>query len=216
MITSRLSSPIAHGKISQLIREDSAPAGSWQCYFTIESDTVLLSLFVETLSAGSVTVTAWTQTEEGREVPIIAFPVLTGPTTELLLRKAPIALNAVRVEVTTTGTATFELRARAIATGEASVRIEAARSWSVNQITVPAAPTNLIPAALEDRSGLLIKNYLGNAVLFIAENAAKLIAGEGYPLGPGESVGMDVGAGQEVYGESSGAALDVRIVEAGG
>lgn len=215
MINNLIANPLSSGKIATLVRVDSAPPNIWESFLTIESDSVLVSVFVSSLAAGSLNVEVLTETESGREVQIIQFPEITGPTSELLLRKAAISLSSVRVRAVTTGTCTFEIRARAIAAGSASVKIESATSWSVTQTSVTTTPAGLLGVSLNDRSGILVKNYQGGGVLFIAESLAKIGSGDSYPLQTGESLAMDLAAGQDVYAVASSGSIDVRIIEAG-
>lgn len=208
--------PLSLGKTLLLFKEANAPADTWDTYLQIESDSILVSVFVDSITSGDLEVTVYTLTEEGKEVPIISFPTLSVPTVELLLRKAAISLSNVRVRAVTSGVSSFEVRARAVNAGTSSVKIEGATIWSVDKIAVGGTPVDLFGTSFVDRSGLLIKNYQGGGTLFLAESAQKLIDSKGYPLGSGESLAMDLAAGQAVFGESDGPTLDVRLAEAGG
>lgn len=209
--------PLQPGKVTTLLRESGAAAGTRTVIFTLDSDSVLISLFVESIGAGTLKVDVYTQTEDGRDIKIIDFPSISGPTADLILKKPAVAMGVIRVVVVTTATATFEVRAKGLSAGETSVRILGANDWQVSQITITTAASILIAAALTDRSGLVIKNYsaAGGPTLFLAESLANATSVVGYPIGPGESLGMDLAAGESVYGVASSGTIDVRLAEAG-
>jgi hypothetical protein len=187
----------------------------WEVTFSLDADTVLLSLFVSSLSSGSLSIVAYTFTEEGKETSIISFPPITGPTSELLLRKAAATMSNIRVLVTATGPAVFDLRARGLSSGETSVKILGAAEVTTSQLTVGLTPTALLPATLTDRLGVVIRNWSSTDTLFVAESVPKTTTSLGYPLAPGESMGIDLQAGQTLFGVANPSSVDVRIMQAG-
>lgn len=208
-------SPVTPGKTVLIFRESSAAADTRTAIFSIDSDSVLVSLYVGLIASGTLDVTVYTVAEEGQETAIVSFPQILGPTTELLLKKSAVALSTIKIVVVTTGIASFDIRAKAIGSGESSVKIQGANDWQVSQTDIPAVATLVIPVSLTDRSGLVIKNFDAAADLYLAESAAKCTLAIAYPIGPGESLAMDLSAGQEVWGISSAGVIDVRIAEAG-
>lgn len=208
-------SPISPGKTVTVIRETALPAGTHNRLFAIDSDSILLSLWVGDLASGTVTVRCFTQADEGQEKEIITFPVLSAPSTELLLQKAALALAVIRVEVVCTEQISIDLRAKGIGLGESTVKIQGADAWQVSQTNITTVPAQVIPTSLTARSGLVIKNN-STATLYLAEVAVKATPSVGYPLGAGESLAFDLIAGQEVWGVASAGTIDVRIAESGG
>jgi hypothetical protein len=191
-------------------------AGTKSIVFTSDSDALLFTLWVDSVSAGTFTVEIYTFTEDGKEVLILSFPAITGPTTELLLRKTAVSLSNIRVEVTqSTGTASFEVRARGLTAGEASSKISGQTEWSVTQAAVSTVVSSLVPISLTDRNGLVLKNAGSNTV-WIGEVAATAVSAVGWPLSPGESLAMDLKAGQSVWASTSVGTSDMRIAQAGG
>lgn len=207
--------PLPAGKTTPLLRLEDAVTGEWDIRFTLDADSVLLSLFVTSLSSGNLTVTAYAVADEGKEVEIITFPTITGPTTNLLLRKAAVSLSIVRVRVTSTGPVALDLRARGISAGETSVKIVGASELATSQLTVGTTPTSLLASVLTDRLGVVIRNWSTTDTLYVAETALKATPGLGYPIGPGESLGLDLQAGQEVYGAADPSSVDIRVMQAG-
>jgi hypothetical protein len=185
--------------------------------FDIQSDTVLLSLYVPEVT-DTVQVTAYT-VGDGQDpvqlLEIIKFPEITAPLSGLLLRKAALALDTIRVRVVTTGAAKVQVRAKAIATGEATVQVRG-QTVATNESTSASTTAGiLIAAELEDRAGLIIKNNNLSGILYIGFDNT-LSTANGYPLAPGESLGMAIAAGQDIYGLASAGTIDVRILQAGG
>ena len=125
---------------------------------SIASDTLLVSLWVDYVTSGDLTVRIYTLTSEGKQTPVINFPVLSSGTVELLLKKSAISLQRFKVEATYTGICSYEIYARAITAGETSTRVLGSAQWSVNQITIDTTAELLIGATLTDRRGLIIRN----------------------------------------------------------
>lgn len=212
--TSRPRGPLQPGQTRIVMDEVTEGAGSSTEKFVIEADSILVSLFASTVDA-ELDVVVSTYTETGKEVDIITFPQLTAATTNLVIRKAAATMSNIIIRATYTGAAEFEVRARGIGTGEASVRILAANEAKASQTDVSTTPVLLVPAALNDRAGLVVKNnnFTAGHILYVGFSLAEATAAVGYPLGPQEALGIDVAAGQEVYAVGT-TSIDVRIMEA--
>jgi hypothetical protein len=206
--------PLPAGKTTPLVVVNPAEQGTWIVEFSLDADTVLLSLFVESITGGSLDVEAFAVADEGKEISIIQFPTVSGPTGNLLLRKAAIALSRIRVVVTSSGPAIFDLRARGLSAGESTVKIVGASDLITSVAAVTTTPSSILPVTLTDRLGVVLRNWIGNTV-YIAETAAKATPLLGYPLGAGESLGLDIQAGQEVWAATASGSSDIRIMEAG-
>lgn len=206
--------PLPPGKTLVLMRQMEPQAGSWEIPFILDSDTVLFSLWVGSI-VGTLNVTVYTSTGvPGEEVKIAEFPEISSQSSDLLLRKAAVAMSSVIVRIDATGPTQFDIRAKGLGTGDASVRIQGASVWSVGQISVGSTPQIIVPATMTDRSGLVIKNF-SSAFLYVAESAAKANSAVGYPIGAGESLAFDLQAGQEIYGVAGSGTIDVRSAQAG-
>jgi hypothetical protein len=205
--------PIPYGKTETIISRTAIIAGTITEYFHIESDSVLVSVFADVVS-GTLDVSVYTLTEEGKEIGIITFPQLSAPTSELLLKKAAAAMSRIKVVATYSGATTFEVRARSIGAGESTVKILGASSGQTSAGTVTVTPSVLIAASLGDRTGLIIKNYSPSATIFLGYTLAAANPTTGYPLGPGESLGMDISSGVALYAVASAGTVDIRIMVA--
>lgn len=188
-------------------------AGSQSVEIGVDADTVIVSLFVSSVS-GDLDITVDTVGGQGT-VQVISFPTVSAPTANLLIRKAAAIMDRIRVNATYSDAVDFEVRVRGVGTGEASVRILGSNEAVAKQSDISTVDV-LVGAALTDRSGLIVKNNNATGILFVGFTAAEATTGNGYPIGPGESLGMDIAAGQEVYGVASSGTIDVRILEAGG
>lgn len=203
--------PIAYGKTETILSLSATGSGTRSESFSIESDSVLVSLFAEVVS-GTLDVSVYTLTDDGKELGIINFPQLAAPTSELLLKKAAAAMSRIRVVATYSGATTFEVRARAIGAGESSVKILGASQAKASQLTVGTTPTLLFPISLQDRAGLIVKNN-GSVILYVGYSAAEATPANGYPIAAGESLGIDVGSGATIYARAASGTVDVRLME---
>jgi hypothetical protein len=209
--------PLPTGKMLTVYKEVSAAAGIYSRTFTLDADAVLVSLFVSSISTGSLDVVIYTETEEGKEYLVGTFPSITSATSNLLIKKSAVALSRIRIQATLVGgPATYEIRARGIAIGEASVRIQGAVSGSSSSVTATNTTGVLIPSNLADRTSLIIKNNSNAGTLFIGFTPAEATLTNGYPLGPHESLGIDIEAGTVIYSVADVPSIDIRLLQAGG
>lgn len=204
------------GTQDRILAEATTGAGVSSREGSTLSDSLLVSLWATSVTSGTLSVTVYTLTDTGREEAVITFPAVSTGTTSLLLRKAAVTLQRFRVTATYTGVCTYEVYVRAISGGESSARILGAATWQVTQADVTTTPALLIPASLDDRAGLLIKNWSDSRNVFVAESLAKIASGDSYPLAPRDGLSMDLAAGAQVYAVAEGGTADVRIVESGG
>lgn len=200
-----------------LISETTSGPGSTVREGSIQSDSLLVTVWVDSVTSGDLTVSVYTLTDTGKEKLIISFPTIAAPSTELLLRKSAVAMQRFRVVASYSGVCAYEIYVRAIeGAGEASARILGSTNWRVSQLTVGTTPTILIASSLVDRQGVLVKNWSATQTVFIAETVLKATVADGYPLAPKDALALDVAAGSAVYAVSDSAGADCRIVEAGG
>lgn len=206
---------ISTGTQTRLLKEITTAAGSTSREGSIESDAILVSLWVESIASGSVTVEVYSLTEDNQSRFEFSFPAVSGPTTQYLQRKSGVKFQRFRVVATYDDVTSYEIYVRAVSNaGESSTTILGAASLSTSHVDIGTSPTVLIAAALEDRNGLTIKNWTGAAILFVSESIAKL-PGNSWTLTPGEVWSLDVAAGVTIYAMSSSGVIDVRIAQSG-
>lgn len=210
-----LTSPLDLGKEIQVASKSVMAANSETYELSIDAESVLVSLFVNT-TAGDVDVNVTTEGKEGHDVDIINFPTVSAPTTDLLLRKAASALRKIRITITTTDAAEYEVRVRGVTAGAASFKLIGNENIRMSQIDIGTTATALIPASLTDRASVAIKNYNITGVLYLGGTAGEATTSEGWPVGPQESYVVDVAAGQAIYGVADSGTIDVRVSETGG
>lgn len=203
------------GTQDRAIRETTISAGSKAYDGSVMTDSLLATLWVDSVSSGNLTVEVFTLTDDGKQLLLFAFPVVSSGTVNLLLKKAAVTLQRFRVVATYTGACQYEVYVRAVnGAGEASVKIVGAATLETSATPITASPGVLIASTLTDRNGLIIKNYTGSGTLFVSEDIAKLPA-QAWPISPGETWFLDIAAGVTIYGVSSGSSLDVRIAQSG-
>lgn len=205
--------PVHEGVQIGLIDEAPSAAGTTTVEFSVETDSVLITLYVASVT-GALDVAVFGLAET-HAAPLFSFPQISSPTTDLLLRRASITTSRVRVVVTYTGACEYQVHGRAVDAGLSDARIISASGFSVTVTPVTAVPALLIPASLDDRAGLVIKNWSSIGNLFVGPTSAVTTA-DGYPLAPRDALAIDLASGAAIYGVSDGGTLDVRIAENGG
>lgn len=209
--------PLPQGKQATIFSKATTAAGTDTVDLTLDADTLLASLYVTSISSGSLDIVVQTLTDDDKTLDIITFPTLTAPTSELVIQKAAASMARVRFKATWTGVVTFEVRARGLGLGETNTKIVGASNAKATQINIDSSgPQVIIPSAFAQRSGLVLRNWSGAGNLYFGFSAAEADASVGYPLGPKEQMGIDLSTGATLYGISDSGTLDIRIIEAGG
>lgn len=209
-----MSIPIRTGTQERLIYETTVGAGTTVRHSSIQSDSLLASLYVDSISSGTLDVSIYTEIDDGKEVLLFSFPQLSAPSTAVLLKKSGASMSRFRIVATYTGVCQYSVYVRAIQTsGESSTKLLGAASWAVSQYDVTTTAGLLISAVLTDRQGLIIRNNNTTGILYLAESLANATGLIGYPLNPGESLAMDLQGGAAVYAVGT-TTIDVRVAQA--
>jgi hypothetical protein len=213
-----LQGPLTRGKTITVLSESPTAAGAEARQFSLDADNILVSLFA-TAVTGTLDVKVETLTTDDptdKAIEVITFPSVTAATSNLLIKKTAAVMSRIRITATYTGSATYEVRARGIGTGETSVKILGPAEGSASQIDVPASATLILPAATNDRNGIVIKNFetAGTKILYLGYTAVEATTAVGFPLEGKESLGIDLAAGTEIYAIADSGTIDVRLLEA--
>lgn len=207
------------GVQTRILNESPAVAGTTSRELNLQSDAVLVSVFASSVT-GTLDVSVYAITGDdqtgGEQALLFSFPQLSAATANLLLRRSAITLSRVRIVVQYSGACSYSINVRAVGSGSSDTRILGAANLVTTKATVGTSASLLIPSALEDRAGLLIKNWSTTQTVYVAETLVKATLSDGYPLAPRDAVAMDISAGVEIYAISDAPAADVRIVESGG
>lgn len=215
------------GDMCIVLNECPTAASTKDKTLTVQSSGVLLSLFVQELT-GTLDVNVYTVTNKGEEKLIDTFPQISAPTTELLLRKQVEVHNQIRVEVKTSGPAKYDIRAKGVEAGIASVSITGAGKADNYGVLMDTTPRLIVPVALEDQNNVSIinNNSPGGATLYVGFKSTISVGSTASvgtpdtdaasPIPPGGSIGLNVTAGLTVYGRADAGTVDVRIVLLGG
>jgi hypothetical protein len=206
------------GKAEQVIREVTTGPGSTTRDSNLLADSLMISVWIPSVTSGNLTITVYNVTDSGSEVELMVFPTISAPSTDIYLRKLKLSSPNYRVRAVYTGICSYEIQAKAVTgPGETSMSMLGSNSWSVGQVTMGISTGVLIPAAIQDRRGFIIRNFsTSGQVIYIGESAASAVPGTGFPIPAGEVFTIDVASGAEVYACSSGAGADVRYAQAGG
>jgi hypothetical protein len=218
----------------RFINETTVGAGTTSLDGSLKGDSLLASLYVDSISSGTLTVSVFTLTDSGKEALLFSFPIVAAPTASLLLKASGISLQRFRVQADYTGICTYEVYVRSIdgvgtqdinvlgqpiqvtvASGNIDVRILPPSVWQTSQVTVGTSAVTIIPAALTDRKGLLVKNWSSTTDCYIAESLPAASTATAYPLSARDAIAIDLTAGTAVYGITVSGTADIRIVQAG-
>ncbi len=203
------------GTQERVVGESPLVAGTTVKEGSINSDSLLATLWVTSCS-GTLDVTVYTLTDEGKEVELFHFPQISSGTTNLLLKKSGVSLQRFRIQTTYSDACDYEIYIRAInGVGESSVRILGSPDWRASQVDIGTTPALLIAAALVDRQGVVVKNWSTTTNLYVGSSAGVSV-GTGFPLAPRDNIALDVASGAAVYAVAEAGTVDVRIAESGG
>lgn len=204
------------GTQERILKEITSSAGVITREGATRTDSILVSLWVGSITSGTLRIEVFTLTDEGKETSIILFPEITVGSTALLLRKSAVSLQRFRVKATYTGVVDYEVYVRAIeGAGEASSRILGSNAWSVSQASAGTTAALLVPSSLIDRNGMVIKNWSLTSTIFIAESEIGATVGNGYPLAPRDALALDIAAGAAVWAITDTGTADVRVAQSG-
>lgn len=223
------------GVQERVISEVTAGAGSTVREGSVQSPAILVTLWVSSVSSGTLDVDVYTLTDTGKEALLFSFPTQSGPTVELQLQKSGPLVQRFRVVATYTGICDYEVYVRAtqsagtqdvnilgqpidvtVVGGEVDVEIQPPSEWETSQATVTDTAALLIAAAIADRKGILIKNWSTDTDVFLGESLLAANSASGYPLSARDAIALDLAAGSTVYAVAeTGETADIRIVQAG-
>lgn len=206
--------PLPTGKTVTALSEAATGAGSREVAIPLDCEAVLVSLFVSVVG-GTFSLEVLTETEPGKQKSIATFPTVAAPTTELVLKKAAVTMGNLRLRATYTGACTYEVRIKGLSAGETTVKLVGADGWSVAQTNVSTVPVLVVSASVNDRQGVVVKNWSTTADVFLAPSAAACLPASCWPLAPRDALALDVSAGAEVWAVTSAGTADVRVSQAG-
>lgn len=210
--------PLHQGQSAQIISETVSGSGTLTKRFSIDSDSVLISLAV-TATSGTIDVAVYTSASDtgplAQELLVISFPTILAPTSALIIKKAAAIMGYIRVVVTHSGAATLEVKARGMATGESSVRILGQNAATAYATTIGIAPTLLIPASISDRVGIAIHNTSTLDIVYMGFTSAECLSIDAWEISPGEKLGLDIASGVDVYTRAAAGSIKVKLLEAG-
>lgn len=183
---------------------------------SVQSDAALFLLWVNSIS-GSLLVEVYGILDgSNKEVFVCSFPTVTSPSLEIAQKRTGTIPTRLRIKATFTAACDFELSARAVSTGSSDTKILGGASLKMSKKTVNNTPTLLVASSLIDRNAIAIKNWSTSGTIYVGETVAKANSNNGWPIGPKDSLGLDIQAGVELYATAVDGPCDIRIIESGG
>lgn len=183
-------------------------------YFAVD-DTVLLSLFVRSVTSGTLSVRMDLVRPDYTKT-LIEFPTITGPAAEIMIKEASPATANLRVTATYTGPCNFVVTARGVPSTSGTVKTTSAgiTAAAAKKFVVGTAPTEII-SQVPVRASVLITNNSSSAILYVGFSQEELTSGNGYPVQPGTGIELTVASGLTVFAASSESNTDVRTLHGG-
>jgi hypothetical protein len=201
------------GRIITAIQEVKTGPGVTSKIVAISAEGALISLFVNSLS-GSLNITVYTLTEDGKRQKLFDFPQVNTATPELVIKTISPTLNLIEIVCTYNGPCDYEVHVRGITSGQVSSRLLSPTTLSAKKVTQGTLPAVLIPATTETRSAVIIRNASAG-VLYLGGTLAEATLATGFPVASGESIVIDIAGGQAVYAVGTVVGMDIRYMEAG-
>jgi hypothetical protein len=204
---------VESGKIITAIKEAKSGPGVTNKIVAISAEGALISLFVNSLS-GSLNITVYTLTEDGKRQKLFDFPQVNTSTPELVIKTISPTLNLIEIVCTYNGPCDYEVHVRGITSGQVSSRLLSPSTLSAKQVVMGTLPSVLIPATTETRSAVIIRNTSAG-VLYLGGTLSEATLATGFPVASGESIVIDIAGGQAVYAIGTVVGMDIRYMEAG-
>ena len=129
-------SPLPEGKTLPLLDTVKAGADTEVVNFTLDSNGLLLAVYVESITSGQLTVIAETVGEDGQVAEVITFNPFTSNSTQLEFKTAVNMLSRVRVTAICTGACQYRVWARGIGRGGTLSDDATAPVINLSQLTV--------------------------------------------------------------------------------
>ena len=205
---------VAEGQTISIYRGVLTGSGTVSFQAACQTDTIILSTFIASI-VGTVKIDVYTFSQTG-ELKIIDVPLLSAVTPNLILKQASATLSNIRVDITHTGDCDIDIAMKGMTGGAtSSIIIVGPTSGSASSATVTAVAGVLIPASTVDRKGLIFKNWTPSSTLYVGFTLPTTTTADGWPMVYGESLALDIEAGQAIYAVSGSGSIDVRILEVG-
>lgn len=201
------------GKIITAIQESTSGAGVTSKLVSIAAEGALISLFVNSIM-GSLNITVYTLTDDGKRQKLFDFPQINTTTPELVIKTISPTLNLIEIVCTYNGPCNYEVHVRGISSGQVSSRLLSPSTLSAKQVIQGTLPGVLIPATTETRSAVIIRNTSAG-VLYLGGTLTEATTATGFPVASGESIVIDIAGGQAVYAVGTVVGMDIRYMEAG-
>lgn len=205
--------PVQQGNSLTVISERVEAAGIASRLVSLNSDGILLSVFVRNL-VGSLNVSVYAVNGTGARSHLFSFPQINSATPELLLKSIGPTLSLIEIQCEFTGMCDYEIGARGISLAEVATKVVPAKTFNTGKVILGTLPAVLIPTTNRGRTAVMIKNLSKNGTAYIGGSLDEATVAEGFPVGPGESFSVEITGSQAIYAIGTASDMDIRFMEA--
>jgi hypothetical protein len=188
------------GVQERILAETTTAAGTTSKEGVIQSDSLLCTLWVDSVSSGSLDVSVYTLTDTGKEALLFSFPTALAATPSLVLRQSSVSMSRFIVRATYTGVCQYEVYVRAVSGASSTTSPSGPAPVAANQITqdtvvVSSTPTELYTGASRSSLRRLVRVYNSGTQTCYLGPAGVTSSGAdiGEPLPPLESLTYTLG-----------------------
>lgn len=206
---------LEQGSSISVINEAPTQSGTTTRLVKVAADGILLSVFVRSL-VGSLNITIYAVNSSGARSKLFTFPQINAATSEVILRTIGPTLSLIEVQCQYTGACDYELDARGVSLAEVSTKSVPSKSFLTGKVILGTLPVVLIPATTASRTAVLLKNLSNFGTIYIGGSLDEASLATGFPVGPGESFGVEIVGGQAIYAIGTHSGIDIRYMEAQG
>lgn len=160
------------GTQERILTEATAGAGITSREGSIRSDSLLATLWVNSVTSGTLDVSVYTLTDTGKEILLCTFPTQSAPSVNLMLRTPSMAsMQRFRIQAVYTGVCDYEIYVRAV-TGSTSSG--AASHVIVDNTPLDVNVTNTVNVNVVPLTGSVVASRFDEA-LAVASGATQTI-----------------------------------------
>jgi hypothetical protein len=139
----------------------------------------------------------------------------TAPTSATEIGGVDASGKLVGLKVDPSGKLLVDTSGSSTVSGTVNTNVNGLSTFQTSQYTVGTTSVRLTPTPLSNRSAMSIKAVIsGNAMVYIG-NSSAVTSSTGYPLFNGDSLQLDLTAGQAVYAIASAGSQLVAVMEIG-
>lgn len=206
-----MSQIINRGKTSSIFNGTLTGSGTHVVNFTLDADEVLLAVLIRATS-GDIDITADTyQLDTNVTQTVITFDTISTPSVDLAIQRSSDALANMRLIINHTDDCDLQVAAKGVGVTVPN-NIVVPNAARASQLTVGTSAQLISIAPLQGVKGAVLKNNNTEGILYLGYSLAEATVGNGFPLGPGESLSIVADNTPTLYGIGT-QPIDLRAIE---